>query len=108
MERCQWFVRFFPGAGLNPDKDVTIRAIGAEGTSILTAFEKGEIDAFSGGAHDLISLYGRGFKSKSLLPEEYKTIPTTGIIANGKIMKENPEVVEKVFSCHRESNRLCH
>ena len=62
-------------AGLNPDQDVTIRAIGAEGTSILTAFEKGEIDAFSGGAHDLISLYGRGFKSKSLLPEEYKTLP---------------------------------
>ena len=83
-------------AGLNPDTDVTIRAIGAEGTSILTAFEKGEIDAFSGGAHDLISLYGRGFKSKSLLPEEYKSIPSTGIIANGKIMKENPEVVEKI------------
>ena len=83
-------------AGLNPDQDVTIRAIGAEGTSILTAFEKGEIDAFSGGAHDLISLYGRGFKSKTLLPEEYKALPSTGIIANGKIMEKNPELVEKI------------
>jgi len=83
-------------AGLNPDQDVTIRAIGADGTSILTAFEKGEIDAFSGGAHDLISLYGKGFKSRSLVPEEYKSIPSTGIIANGKIMKDNPEVVEKI------------
>lgn len=83
-------------AGLNPDQDVTIRAIGSEGTSILTAFDKGEIDAFSGGAHDLISLYGKGFKSKSLLPEEYKALPSTGIIANGKIMKENPELVEKI------------
>lgn len=83
-------------AGLNPDQDVTIRAIGADGTSILTAFEKGEIDAFSGGAHDLISLYGKGFKSRSLVPEEYKSIPSTGIIANGKIMEENPEIVEKI------------
>lgn len=82
--------------GLNPDQDVTIRAIGADGISILAAFEKGEIDAFSGGAHDLISLYGKGFKSKSLLPEEYKTLPSTGIIANGKIMKDNPKIVEKV------------
>ncbi|WP_338450219.1 ABC transporter substrate-binding protein [Niallia oryzisoli] len=83
-------------AGLNPDQDVTIRAIGADGTSILTAFEKGEIDAFSGGAHDLISLYGKGFKSRSLVPKEYKSIPSTGIIANGKIMEENPEIVEKI------------
>ncbi len=90
------FVPCLTSAGLNPDQDVTIRAIGAEGTSILTAFEKGEIDAFSGGAHDLISLYGRGFKSTTLLPEEYKALPSTGIIANGKIMEENPEVVEKI------------
>ena len=84
------------GAGLNPDQDVTIRAIGSEATSILTAFEKGEIAAFSGGAHDLISLYGRGFKSKSLIPEEYKSLPSTGIIANGKILEENPALVEKI------------
>ena len=84
-------------AGLNPDQDVTIRAIGAEGTSILTAFDKGEIEAFSGGAHDLISLYGRGFKSRTLLPEEYRSLPSTGIIANGKIMEENPELVEKII-----------
>ena len=83
-------------AGLNPDTDVKLRAIGTEATSILAAFEKGTIDAYSGGAHDLISLYARGFESESLIPEEYKSLPSTAIIANGTIMEENPELVEKV------------
>jgi len=83
-------------AGLNPDKDVTLRAIGSDATSVLAAFEKGTVDAYSGGAHDLISLYAKGFESKSLIPEEYKTLPSTAIIANGKIIKENPELIEKI------------
>lgn len=84
------------GAGLNPDRDVTLRAIGSDATSILTAFEKGTIDAYSGGAHDLISLYAKGFQSKSLIPEEYLTLPSTAIIANGKVINENPELIEKI------------
>jgi NitT/TauT family transport system substrate-binding protein len=82
--------------GLDATKDVTLRAIGSEASSILTAFEKGDVDAFSGGAHDLVSLYANGFKSKSLIPEEYKKLPSTAIIANGKFVKERPEIVEKV------------
>ena len=82
--------------GLDATKDVTLRAIGSEASSILTAFEKGEIDAFSGGAHDLVSLYANGFESKSLIPEEYKKLPSSAIIANGKIVKERPDLVEKV------------
>lgn len=83
-------------AGLDPDKDVTIRAIGTEATSILAGFENGSVDAYSGGAHDLISVYAKGFESKSLIPEEYKSLPSTAIVANGKTVKENPEMVEKI------------
>lgn len=79
-------------AGLQVDKDVTLRAIGAEAPSVIAAFEKGTVDAYSGGAHDLISVYGRGFKSNSLIPEEFKTLPSTGIIVNGKVLDENPEL----------------
>ena len=82
-------------AGLQVDKDVTLRAIGAEAPSVIAAFEKGTIDAYSGGAHDLISLYGRGFKSESLIPEEFKTLPSTAIIVNGDYMDKNPEVAVK-------------
>ena len=83
-------------AGLDPDQDVTLRAIGSDASAILTAFDKGEIDAFSGGAHDLVALYASGFKSKSLIPEEYKSLPSSAIVANGKIIKEDPELVEKL------------
>ncbi len=82
-------------AGLKTDTDVTLRAIGSEAPSILAAFEKGTIDAYSGGAHDLISLYGQGFKSTSLIPEEFKTLPSTGIIVNGDYLDANPEVATK-------------
>ena len=83
-------------AGLTADTDVTLRAIGSEAPSILAAFEKGTIDAYSGGAHDLVSLYGQdNFKSTSLIPEEFKTLPSTGIIVNGKYLDSNPEVVTK-------------
>ncbi|MER2108882.1 MAG: ABC transporter substrate-binding protein [Solibacillus sp.] len=82
-------------AGLKADTDVTLRAIGTEAPSVLAAFEKGTVDAYSGGAHDLISLYGQGFKSNSLIPEEFKTLPSTAIIANGDFLAENPEVAAK-------------
>ncbi|WP_071396300.1 ABC transporter substrate-binding protein [Bacillus tuaregi] len=84
------------GAGLEADQDVMIRAIGNDAETISAAFENGEIDAFSGGAHDLIALKATDFKSKSLLPREYKTLPSTAIIANGKIIKERPELIERI------------
>jgi len=83
-------------AGLTVDKDVTLRAIGSEATSILTAFEKGDIEAYIGGAHDLVSLYARGFESKSLIPTEFQALPSTTIVASDKVIKERPELVEKV------------
>lgn len=84
------------GAGLKADQDVAISPIGNNATSIRSAFDKGEIAAFSGGAHDLYSLYAMGFERKSLLPKEYKTLPSTAIIANGKTIKERPELIEKI------------
>ena len=84
------------GAGIDPDHDVTLRAIGAEAPSILAAFDNNAIQAYIGGAHDLISLYARGFESDSLLPEEYLSLPSTGIIANGETIEERPELVEKI------------
>jgi NitT/TauT family transport system substrate-binding protein len=82
--------------GLNPDRDVTLRAVGTEATSILAAFDKGAIQAYSGGAHDLIALYAKGFESTSLIPEGYKSLPSTAIIANGKTVEKQPELVEKI------------
>lgn len=83
-------------AGLDVNKDVTLRAMGNDAATILNAFEKGEIAAFSGGAHDLVYLYAKGFKSKSLIPKAYNSLPSTAIIANGKIIKERPDLVEKI------------
>lgn len=83
-------------AQISADHEITFREYGNDGTTILSAFETGEIAAFSGGAHDLISLYSTGFRSKSLLPKIYRTLPSTAIIANGKVIKERPELVEKI------------
>lgn len=82
-------------AGLQADTDVTLRAIGSEAPSILAAFEKGTIDAYSGGAHDLVSLYGQGFESNSIIPEEFKTLPSTAIIVNGNYLDKHPEIAVK-------------
>jgi ABC-type nitrate/sulfonate/bicarbonate transport system substrate-binding protein len=82
--------------GLQMDKDITLSPIGNDATKILAAFEKKEIAAFSGGAHDLVALYGMGFQSKSLYPRFYKSLPSTAIVANGKNIKERPDLVEKI------------
>lgn len=83
-------------AGLKVDKDVKLKAMGNDGKTIYNAFQKGKIAAFSGGAHDLNSLYALDFQSESLLPQDYKTLPSTAIVANGKTIKEHPEFAEKI------------
>lgn len=83
-------------SSLNVEQDVTLRAMGAEGPTIAKAFENGEIAAFCGGAHDLVNLYAMGFKTKSLIPKIYNSLPSTAIIANGKIIKQRPDLVEKI------------
>lgn len=82
--------------GLHSEQDVTLHPIGNDATSILAAFENNEIAAFSGGAHDLVPLYAKGFAPKSLIPKAYKSLPSTAIIANGKIINERPDLVEKI------------
>ena len=79
------------------DKDVDLRAIGDEASSILSAFEKDEVQAYSGGAHDLVSLLGRGFEATSLMPAEFRAMPSTAVITSGKIMDENPERSRKIL-----------
>ena len=59
--------------------------------------EKDEVQAYSGGAHDLVSLLGRGFEATSLMPAEFRAMPSTAVITSGKIMDENPELVEKIL-----------
>lgn len=82
--------------GLHASEDVTLLPIGNDASTILTAFEKGEITAYSGGAHDLVALYAKGFQSKTLTPRSFKSLPSTAIIASGKIIKERPDLVEKI------------
>lgn len=82
--------------GLKVDKDVKIKAIGNDGNTILNAFQTGKIAAFSGGVHDLNSLYATDFQSESLLPIDYKTLPSTAIVANGKTIREKPQFAEKI------------
>ncbi|EKN68262.1 ABC transporter substrate-binding protein [Schinkia azotoformans] len=82
--------------GLHANEDVTLLPIGNDATTILVAFEKEKIAAYCGGAHDLVSLYTKGFQSKSLTPRAFKSLPSTAIIANGKIINERPDLVEKI------------
>ncbi len=84
------------GAGLDANKDVTLRAIGSDPATIAAAFDKGEIAAYSAGAHDLVGLYAKGFESKSLMPEIFKSLPSSVIIANGKMVKESPDVIQGI------------
>lgn len=106
-------------AGLDPDSDVELVAIGEGGPQSLEAIESGRVDAYMAATNDLAAIEAAGLTLRTLVPEAVRAFPATSIIADpdtfeaeretfvglgrgmAKAMvfaKANPEAAEKVLT----------
>jgi NitT/TauT family transport system substrate-binding protein len=68
-------------AGLDPDSDVQIIAVGTDAPSITAAFDSGRIDAYSSAKADIAAMNATGLGTVSIAPESLSTLPAEGLLA---------------------------
>ena len=84
---------FLKGNHLDPDKDVTLRAIG--GTVVrAVALEKGAISAAPFSAEDAVRLLDKGYSMIVNLNEVLK-IPQSVFVARGEVLEKYPETTKR-------------
>ncbi|MEX4004870.1 ABC transporter substrate-binding protein [Paraburkholderia sp. EG285A] len=104
--------KVFADAGLNPDKDMSIIAVGA-GLSAVGAFQNDQVDA-------LVSLpptdtvLGRGkyevvVSNKTARDDVFgKNFISTGVSANGDFVDANPQVTQRYCEAYKETIDFIH
>lgn len=84
---------FLKNSGLDPDRDVTLRAIG--GTVIrVSALEKGMIAAAPFSAEEAVGLLKKGFPMVANLAESL-AIPQSVLVARGEMLEKYPETTKR-------------
>jgi NitT/TauT family transport system substrate-binding protein len=68
-------------AGLDPDSDVEITAVGADAPSIQNALDQDRIAAYSGAKADIAAMSAVGLATRSIAPESLSTLPAEGLLA---------------------------
>lgn len=80
-------------AGLSPEQDVELVAIG-EGTALtVRALQEGQVDAFGGSVNDIIALQAQGLDLRYILPDELLELPASGIVVTQDYIDTNRDVV---------------
>jgi NitT/TauT family transport system substrate-binding protein len=68
-------------AGLDPETDVEIVAVGTDAPGVRAAFEAGRIDAYSSAKSDIAAMNAAGLGTVSIAPESLATLPAEGLLA---------------------------
>lgn len=80
---------------LRPGDNVNMIPIGEEAASILAAFRDGKVQAFGGAANDLVWLYQKGFKARTL-SGEYRELPSSGLVVTEEVFTKRRDMVVKI------------
>ena len=68
-------------AGLDPDSDVEIIAVGTNAPSIKASLDDARIDAYSSAKSDIASMNAAGLDTVSIAPASLDTLPAEGLLA---------------------------
>jgi NitT/TauT family transport system substrate-binding protein len=68
-------------AGIDPDTDVEILAVGADAPTVRLAFDRGDIDAYSSAKSDIAAMSAVGLDLRSVAPDSLDTLPAEGLLA---------------------------
>lgn len=68
-------------AGLDPETDVEILAVGADAPTVVLAFDRGDIDAYSSAKSDIAAMAAVGLDFRSVAPSSLDTLPAEGLLA---------------------------
>ena len=69
-------------AGLDPDTDVNLLAVGTDAPLVQLAFDRGDIQAYVGGRTDLAAIEATGVELRSIFPEGLQELPSDGLLAS--------------------------
>ncbi|MPZ51405.1 MAG: PhnD/SsuA/transferrin family substrate-binding protein [Acidimicrobiia bacterium] len=81
-------------AGLNPDEDVELVAIGAGTALSVRALQEGQVDAYGGSVNDIIALQAQGLDLRYILPDELLELPASGIVVPQELIDSDADLVE--------------
>jgi ABC-type nitrate/sulfonate/bicarbonate transport system substrate-binding protein len=89
-------VRVLKAVGLDPDKDVTLRAVGDEGLR-LQALGTGLVHASLLGSQGAIQGEKEGLKVIVVVADVIESLPFAGVTTTVTKLKENPQQIKKVL-----------
>jgi len=84
---------FLRDAGLEPYVDVQLLPVGENVPSIITAFEEGQIAAYSSSWNRNISFRAAGFDLVELTPDAFRTLPAEDVVVSIDFYENSPELV---------------
>ena len=61
----------------------------------VAQIESGDVDAYSSSIFDVATLQSAGLELESILPEQYRYVPSTSFAATGEMLTENPDVLAR-------------
>lgn len=82
-------------AGLAEGTGYSLLPVGDGGPVTFDALQSGEVDAYSSSIFDVATLQSAGLELESVLPEEYRYVPSTSFAATGEMLTENSDVLAR-------------
>jgi len=82
-------------AGLAEGTDYSLLAVGDGGAVTFQALENGDVDAYSSSIFDVASLQAAGLDLTSILPDEFRYIPSTSFVTTREVLEAQPDVLAR-------------
>jgi len=82
-------------AGLAEGEDYSLLAVGEGGAVTYDALESGAVDAYSSSIFDVASLQAAGLGLTSIMPDEFRYIPSTSFVTTQTMLDEHPDVLSR-------------
>lgn len=82
-------------AGLAEGTDYSMLPVGDGGPVTFDALQSGDVDAYSSSIFDVATLQSAGLELESILPDQYRYVPSTSFASTGEMLSENPDVLAR-------------
>lgn len=82
-------------AGLAEGTDYSLLAVGDGGAVTFQALEDDDVDAYSSSIFDVASLRAAGLTLVSILPDQFRYIPSTSFVTTRQVLDAQPDVLAR-------------
>jgi len=82
-------------AGLAEGTDYSLLAVGEGGAVTFQALQNGDVDAYSSSIFDVASLAAAGLDLVTILPDQFRYIPSTSFVTTREVLESKPDVLAR-------------